>query len=193
MIDQLVAVVSAFIYVFVIVDPLASLPLFISLTEKMKVSEMRKAARDAVIIAGIVAVVFLLAGTHILDLMKIDIGSFRVAGGLVLGLLGLETVLGFHTTQEKNDDKNAVVTLIATPMLTGPGLITALIVMSAEEGLAVPFVAMVLALLASWIIFDRAIAIKKFLGHRTLDIFAKVFGLFLVAMGVSFIKAGLGV
>lgn len=190
--EQLVALVSAFVYVFVIIDPLASLPMFISLTEKMKEREIRKSARDAVIIAGIVATVFLIGGTFILDLMKIDMSSFRIAGGIVLGLLGLETVLGFHGSNEKNGDKSAVVTLIATPMLTGPGLITALIVMSSEEGMIVPFVAMVLALLASWIVFDRAVSIRNLLGRRTIDIFSKVFGLFLVAMGVSFIKAGLG-
>ena len=192
MMEQLAALVAAFVYIFVIIDPLASLPVFITLTEKMKDAEVKKTARDAVLTAGVLALVFLFAGNQILSIMKIDFNSFRIAGGLVLGLLGLETVLGFHGSKGKDEDRSAVVTLIATPMLTGPGLITVLIVMTGEMGYAIPLVGTLLSLFVSWIILDRAVMIKKLLGHQTIDIFANVFGLFLVAIGISFIKGGLG-
>lgn len=192
MFEELTALVSTLVYIFIIVDPLASLPVFITLTKDMKEEEMKKAAREAVFIAGVLAFVFILGGNFILKLLGVDLPSFRIAGGIVLGLLGLETVLGFGNGDHKKESKNAVVTLIATPMLTGPGLITALIIMSGESGVVLPMAATGIALLISWLILDRAVMIKNILGVRTIEVFAKVFGLFLVALGISYIKAGLG-
>lgn len=193
--DQLALLIPAFIYIFVIVDPMASLPIFISLTKNMDKQEMKTAAKNAVLIAGIIALVFLIAGNQILSILKIDISSFKIAGGIVLGLLGLETVLGLPTSKENSEevDGRAIVTLIATPMLTGPGLITALIIMVEENGLIVPAIATALALFISWLIFDNAYIIKNLIGVQSIEISTKVFGLFLVAIGVSYIKTGFGV
>ncbi len=191
--DYASALVSAFFYIFVIIDPFASLPIFISLTNKFDEREIKRLARDAVLIAGAIALVFLFTGNFILSFLRIDLDSFKIAGGIVLGLLGIETVLGIKMPKNSEEGKNAVTTLIATPLLTGPGLITALIIMVGEQGYSVPLAATILALFASWIILDNAFRIKNAIGHQAIGILAKVVGLFLVAIGVGYVKAGLGI
>ncbi len=185
------AFVSAFFYIFVIIDPFASLPLFLTLTKKFKESEARHAARDAVLIAGATAFAFLFAGGSILNMLRIDINSFRIAGGMILALLGIETVLGIQLAKNGKEEKDAVTALIATPMLTGPGLITTLIVMSVEDGYGVPMIATAAALFVSWLVLDNAGRIGEIAGSQTISTLTKVAGIFLVAIGVSYMKAGL--
>lgn len=190
--DQVSAFVSAFIYIFVIINPFASLPVFITLTSRFSAKEMMHAAGDSVLIAGILAVIFLLSGDLLLQLLNVDISSFKIAGGVVLGLLGIETTLGLTFGKEHAHKTNTVSTLIATPILTGPGLITTLIVLSKEQGPAVPLIATFISLGFCWLLLTNSMAVKKAFGEQVIDVLTKIFGLFLVAMGVSFIRAGLG-
>lgn len=191
--DQLAAFVSATAYLFVIIDPLASLPLFFMLTKKHSEAELRRTAREAVMIAGAIALAFLFAGGLILSSLNVELNSFRIGGGVVLGLLGIETVLGFSLSRNNREEQNAITTLIATPMLTGPGLITALIIMVGEQGYAVPFAATLAALFLSWLVLDNAAKIMRAAGTQSVSIAAKVLGLFLVAIGVSMVTRGLGI
>lgn len=190
--DYLSVFIQVFLYIFVIINPFASLPLFIALTRKFDRTEAKHIAKESVLIAGAIALVFLFSGSLVLSFLKIDLDSFKIAGGIVLGLLGIETVLGINISKNNSEQKNAITTLIATPLLTGPGLITALIVTVGEQGYMLPFVATVLALFISWLILDNAFNVKNVLGEQVIEIIAKVVGLFLVAMGVGYIKSGMG-
>lgn len=190
--DQLALFVSAFIYIFVIMDPFASLPLFILLTKKFSKKETRRAAKDAILVAGALAFLFIFAGEAVLSAIRIDLNSFKIAGGVVLGLLGIETIFGMDIFKNSKMHKHAVTTLIGTPMLTGPGLITALVIMSGEQGTVIPLVATLAALLISWVVLDNAAKVREKLGSEAIEVVAKVFGLFLVAIGVSLIRGGLG-
>ncbi len=190
--DQFAAFVSAFVYIFVIIDPFASLPLFLILTGKMNKEEVGHSAKDAILIAGALAVIFLVAGTPLLSLMRIDISSFKIAGGIVLGLLGIETVLGLELAHNGKRAKTALTTLIATPLLTGPGLMSTLIIMAGEQGILIPLAATLVALFLSWAVLVNADGIRRKLGAQAILVLAKVLGLFLLAIGISFITAGLG-
>jgi multiple antibiotic resistance protein len=191
--DQLAGFISALVYLFVIIDPFASLPLFLTLTSRHSTDELRRTARNAVLIAGAIALVFLFTGNLLLAAVGVDLASFRIGGGIVLGLLGIETVLGFNMARNGKEEKSAITTLIATPMLTGPGLITALIIMVGEQGYAVPLAATIVALFLSWVVLDNAARIAQAAGKQPISIIAKVMGLFLLAIGISYIKAGLGI
>lgn len=191
--DILTTFVPAFLLIFFIINPFSSLPVFVLMTRDFKAEETRRAARDAVLIAGGLAVIFLFGGNTILGFLGVTISSFKVAGGIVLGLFGIETVLGLGSHKNKTEERQVVTTLIATPLLTGPGLITTLIIMSSDIGVVVPLIAIILALLLSWLILDNSQTIVKVLGYEIIGIFAKVFGLFLIAMAVNLARSGLGV
>ncbi|MFA5049794.1 MAG: MarC family protein [Candidatus Micrarchaeia archaeon] len=192
--DLLNQIAISFITIFLIMDPFASIPPFIALTKGCKEKEMRYVATRAVIIACLIAVVFMFGGSAVLSFMGVTLNDLKVAGGIVLGLLGLENVLGFtftHGQNSKKDEMAAVAVIIATPLLSGPGLISTLMVLKDEIGLYVPLIALALAFLITWIMLLNASRIRAIAGDMFLRFLSKVIGLLLIALSVSFIKEGL--
>ena len=182
-----------FITVFIIMNPVLSIVPFLSYTERSSEKDRKTCATKAVTIAGIIALLFLFLGPFLLSLLHITLKDFKLAGGLILALLGIETVLGItlgnHNKNEKNH-LNDVAVLIATPLLTGPGLVTTIIVLSNDNGLLITALSLLGALFASWLVLLNSIRIKKLFGNQTLHVVGKIMGLILVALGVSYIKGG---
>jgi len=195
MIEFIKAFLPVFLYVFIIVDPMASIPLFLSLTKDYSEKKMKNAATKAALIAVVLALIFIFLGQKVLDLMHITLQDFKIAGGIVLILLGLESVLSFSIGREEKNKSNKLETisvLIATPMLTGPGLMTALIILTQEQGILVSISASLSALFVAWLALFNANFLRKILGQQIIEISSKVFGLLVLALGISFIKSGLG-
>lgn len=193
MADFVAQFIPAFFYILFIVDPLVSIPMFISLTRKRTTSEMQMAATKAVLIAGIIAVLFLFLGPPLLGILGVSLGDFKIAGGIVLSLLGLEAILGFKLQKTEKSEKDSLMTvavLIATPMLTGPGLMSALIVLSGEQGVTVTLAATIAALAVAWVVLYNAPTIKRLLGNQVIDIGSKVVGVLILALGIAYIRAG---
>lgn len=195
--DFLVAFAVSFLAIFIIMDPFASLPPFFMLTKKCSEKEAKGVATKAIIIAGVLAVVFVFGGLGILKVLSISLADFKIAGGIVLVLLGLENVLNF--TLGKSDDRKSGKTeamesaavLIATPLLTGPGLMSTLVVLVEDNGVVPVLAALLGALILSWLILSNAIAARRILGDRIILIVSKIIGLLLIAMGISFIRGGM--
>lgn len=191
--EWLSSIIIPFITIFIIMDPFASIPPFLASTRKCKKKDSDELANKAILIAGALALLFMFFGTRLLDAMGVTIMDFKVAGGIVLVLLGLENVLSFHISNEKNKKEGleSVAVLIATPLLTGPGLITTLILLVETNGMLPTLIALLAALLISWVMLRNAIYIRQLLGERTISIMSKIIGLLLIALGISFIKGGL--
>ncbi|MDD5318163.1 MAG: MarC family protein [Candidatus ainarchaeum sp.] len=194
MADFVSAFIPAFFYILFIVDPLVSIPMFISLTKRRSTREMHAAASKAVLIAGVIAVLFLFLGPPLLGVLHVSLGDFKIAGGIVLSLLGLEAILGIRLQKAEKSEKDSLMTvavLIATPMLTGPGLMSALIVLSDEQGATVTLAATIAALAASWVVLYNAPLIRKLLGNQVIAIGSKVVGVPILALGISYARAGI--
>ena len=191
MADLIFSILISFITIFIIMDPFPSLITFLTYTKKHTDKERSVCATKAVLIAGLVALLFLFLGPMLLDVLRITLSDFKVAGGLILTLLGIETVLGITMSNHKDNNLNDLAVLIATPLLTGPGLVTSLIVLSEDNGLVPTLIALLLALFVSWMILLYSIKIRKTIGEQTIHITAKIIGLVLLALGVSYIKKGL--
>lgn len=191
--DLLSSIVTSFITIFAIMDPFSSVPSFLTLTQGSKKSEMISIADKSVIIAGVMAVVFLLAGPLILGALSITLSDFRIAGGIVLVLLGIENTLDitFNNGNKKGGGLDSVAVLIATPLLTGPGLMTSLVILNQEDGILPVFISLLAALFISWIVLRKAPKLRDIIGDRVIMVFSKVMGLFLIAVGIAFIRGGL--
>ncbi len=187
-IDQFI---YAFVTLFVILDPFASIPAFLALTRKVSDEERRRIAHKAVFLAAILAYVFLFTGHGILTMLGVTLSSFKIAGGIVLGLMGLETVLGIQLKGNKKEDSDSIAVLIATPLLTGPGVITTTILLSQQVGMLVTGAAAFLALSLAFIILHFAPLLKNVLGEKVINVFSKIMGLMLLALAVEFIRTGL--
>jgi len=187
------SIIASFITLFAIMDPFASLPLFLTSTKGCKDSEILGVASRAVLIAGIVAVLFAIVGPPLLVALSITLSDFKVAGGIVLILLGLENALNFSLSPpgKKSDGLDSATVLIATPLLTGPGLMTSLIVLGNEYDFASVLAALAGALLLSWLLLIKAADIRKGVGDKVVTVISRVIGLILIAMGIAFIRTGM--
>jgi multiple antibiotic resistance protein len=169
--------------------PFASIPVFLSVTKGMKEGQRARAISYAVGIAAIVLFTFLFFGQAILSVFMIDFQSLKIAGGIVLSILGIELVLGFSLTREKYRYSPAIV-LLGTPLLTGPGVIVTTVIFVQEYGHVITMIAALAALLLSWITLWCSRYFVKALGKHGVEITSRVTGILLVAVAVEFIVAG---
>lgn len=186
-------VVLSFITIFVIMDPFASIPAFISLSKNYKQKQKDKAANEAIMVAAILIAVFLFSGTAIFSLLGISLSSFKAAGGIVLAILGLELVLGISITRNNPAEKHSVAVLIGTPLLTGPGVIASVILLTSQYGMLPVGVAALLSITISWALLRNAHYINDAVGSEFVEVLARIMGLMLVGIGVEFVRTALAI
>lgn len=185
--------IKTFFAVFGVMDPVGNVPLFLALTGKLERKERAEIAKRAVWRAALILLIFTLIGNAILDVFRISIASFRIAGGLVLVLIGLEILFGFSLRKETGETHADISTVpLATPLIAGPGMITTAIILAKEYGVLPTLAGVAVNLALSYVLFIRSDLVLKALGEKGALIFAKFMGLILMAMGVEFIRNGFG-
>ena len=186
---DLAIIVSMTISLFLILDPFASLPMFISVTQGLDERTIRTYANNSVLVAAILLLVFLFFGETLMGLFGVTMDTFRVAGGIIFLMMAIELVFGLKLTKQ-DGSKGAAWAVIASPVLTGPGVITAAILFSSENGLLPAMIAGIVALLITWIILRSSTRIMRIVGEQAMGICTKIIGLFIAAMGVQSIFTG---
>lgn len=183
-------ILTIFTKIFFILNPIASIPLYISSTHNKTLQESREIAFEAVSLAFLLAVFFLLVGDLFLMFLGVDLDAFRVAGGAVLFLLGLENTLNitFRSKEETSNQRASV--LIATPMLTGPGLISTIITLKQDYDIFNIFIALILAMILAYVFLRSSELLIKYLGKEALNIINKIFGLLIMSIGANMILNG---
>jgi len=182
-------ILKSFLSLFVIMSAFASIPVFLSLTRKMDDKQKAQAVSYAVGIAAIVLFVFLFFGQAILSVFGIDFQSLKIAGGIVLSILGVELVLGLSPSRKEYEFSPGVV-LIGTPLLSGPGVIVTTVIFVQEYGYVITTIAALAALALSWIILWSSRYFVRLLGNYGISIISRVTGILLVAVAVEFVVAG---
>jgi multiple antibiotic resistance protein len=183
------AFAEAFVTLVVIMDPLGSAPIFISLTAGRKPAARRRAALEAAAAAGGVIVVFALFGRLILDYLHVSVESLTIAGGLLLLLVALQMLRGDE--MEQPETVNVALVPLATPLLAGPGAIAAVMVLTRRYedapgrlGVIFGIVATVVVVAVGLLLADR---IARVLGPSVIQLLTRVLGLLLSAIAVQFI------
>jgi len=192
----------AFPSLIVIINPVMVTSVFITLTSNATPQAKRAIIRKTTIIAFIVLLVFAISGTLIFKFFSITIGAFQIAGGIILfsvamGMLHATASRTRQTPEEMDEamsrDDIAVVPL-AIPMVSGPGAITTVIVLSGEAraipNMAVLFLAIVVAMVIVFVMLRNAARIQKYLGPSGLNITTRLMGLVLAAIAVQFVIRG---
>ena len=176
----------------IILDPLLSVPLFITMTKGKTARELNREAGVATGVAGALMFAFLFGNILIFEILGISISSFQVAGGILLFLLGLQETLGIVIGTTRTNESPASV-VIGTPLLCGPGTITQVILVTNEYGYLVAAASSALALAVTFLVLRYAALIQRVLGRTITDIMGRVLGMILAAIGVQLIIAGLKV
>lgn len=186
--------VSSFFKLFVMMDIMGALPMFLLLSEKLSKNERSKAVNEVLVVAVLLLILFVFAGVQVLDYFGVSLGGFQVAGGLILFTLGIRIVLGLPIeAQKKHVERYEFAAVpIAMPLIIGPGTITMVIILVGEYGYAPVLVAGVLDLILLWVLFRNAFRVYKFVGHQGVEVISRLMGIIFTALSVEFIKEGLG-
>jgi multiple antibiotic resistance protein len=183
--------VLTFVPLFIVIDALGTLPFVISLSEGMSRPERRRIIHVAIITATIVGLAFLFFGQFILDVMNISVGSFAIAGGLILLVFAIKYMTTGRMIEIIKEEMVAVVP-IATPLTVGPATITTLLLLATQFPLYMVLISFALNMLITWVIFLLENQVIRFLGQGGLKAISRVFSLLLAAIAVSMIIHGLG-
>jgi multiple antibiotic resistance protein len=178
--------------------------IFAALTKDNTPAERFTIATRGVSIATVILLVFGLIGNAVLDLFGITIPALRIAGGVLLLLIAIDMVFARHsgavstTTEEEVEARqrtDIAVFPLAMPLLSGPGAISAMVLLSTgahngvEYGLI--FVALLLIMLAAWATLLLAIPIQRLLGITGLAVVSRMVGILLAALAVQFLLDGI--
>ena len=184
------------IQLFVLINPLSSVPFLLHVYEKKqpkrKKRDIRLIAISAVATAFAIAIVIIFTGPTLFDIFGITIDSFRIAGGIVLLLLGLDTIRAKHNHEEmKTEGVDSLISIIATPLLTGPATISFITIKTYELGQIPILLNVTLAFLLVGIVFFLCSLMIERINHNLINIISRVLGLFLTAVGIEMISKGL--
>lgn len=189
--DWLQGFILTFVPLFIVIDPLGNLPLVIAVSEGMTRQQRRKTIHLAALTAATVGLIFLFFGRFILAVLDISVGSFAIAGGIILLVLSVNFMFTGRVTEVTREDVMAAVVPIGTPLTVGPATITTLLLLSAQFSLYLVLVSFTLNIIITWAIFMLGNQIVALIGQGGLKAISRVFSLLLAAIAVSMIIRGL--
>jgi multiple antibiotic resistance protein len=184
------SIITAFIALFIVMDPFSSVPVYMSLTKKLKPEARESAARVAGIVALGVLLGFLFLGPIVLSFMNIRFESFQIAGGVLMFVIALTFALGVRLGEHHEAPIEAVI--IGVPLLSGPGTMLTSMLLANTLGVANVAVAGALACAASYLVLVSSSLLHRLVGKKGLEILSRVMGVLLAAFAVEFIRRGLG-
>ncbi|MCC6948969.1 MAG: MarC family protein [Bradyrhizobiaceae bacterium] len=195
--------VSAFVTLFVVVDPLGLIPAFLAATEKVPAAARRSIAFNACIIAGLILAGFALAGDWLLWALGITLPAFHIAGGLLLFIVAFDMVLGWRVPRETDTAEQALEERarhvaafpLATPLMAGPGAITATILLAGQTqgqpiGLAILLAVIALVIGGCLAAFVFASVIRRWIGAMGSMVLSRLLGIILAALAVQYVIDG---
>ena len=166
---------------FAVIDVIGSVPILISLKEKMgEFSELK-----ATLISGVLMILFLYLGKEFLRLLGVDIRSFAVGGSIVIFILGLEMVLGLEFFKSEKEVKSATIVPIAFPLIAGSGTLTTIMSLKANYGETTLLAAILINLIIVYLVLRSLKFIERLLGPAGLIAVRKFFGVILLAIAVK--------
>lgn len=181
-------VLSAFIVMFAIIDPIGTMPTIVGIRESGKRIDSGK----AVFYSFSLMTLFFFAGDSLLALFAVDINSFAVAGALILFLVGLEMVLGIEVFKDMGQlAGNATYLPVVFPLLAGPGSFTTLLSLKAEYATLNIFIGLMLNSIIVYFMLKFTTRAQSILGQSGVYFMKKFFGVILLAISVKLFTSNL--
>lgn len=194
-------VLQTFVAVFVIVDPFAVVPVYLTLTERFSPEGIRVTRRKASLVALGVLSLFALTGLSVFNIFGITLPAFQIAGGILLLLLGISQLNNNRArvkpeeTSEGLERDDVSVFPIGTPLLAGPGAISTTVLLSTQAHGWLRVTGLMLAILAAmfcaYLVLKAAPALFRILGKTGLNLLTRIMGLILSAIAVQHVINGL--
>ena len=196
--------ISAFVTLFVVIDPPGCAPIYASLTTGASAAQRRNMAIRAVFVSGLILIGFALFGESLLTALHIDLDSFRIAGGIMLFIIAVDMVFEKRTERREQRAEKIIATPeiedvsifpMAMPMIAGPGSIASvMLLVSQNEGLdraAIIFAALGLVLIMTLAALVAAGPLMRILGAKSEAVITRLLGVLLAALAAQFVIDGL--
>jgi multiple antibiotic resistance protein len=186
-----VLLVEVFVTLFVIMDPVGTVPIFLSLTSGRSPSSARRAAWQAVAVSFFVITVFAFFGQQILSYLHISLPALQGAGGLLLLLVALELLTGKEQEPAATVNTNVALVPLGTPLLAGPGAIVATMLFVQQVDTVGTFTAVALGVVlvhaALWVAMRYSLPILRLIRESGVLLVTRIAGLLLSAIAVQLI------
>lgn len=199
--DALTFGLLCFTSFFTLINPLSSMPIFMTMTAELNVKERNNTARKATIVALITIIAFALSGQLLFSFFGISVNSFRIVGGVIFFIMGMDMLqarigqVKIKDSEVKTYVNDISVTPLAIPMICGPGAITNSIVLMEDASTftrkAVLFGTILIVMLITYIIFYSSSRIIKILGQTGINVMMRLMGLIVMVIAVEFFFSGL--
>ena len=177
------------IQIFVLLSPLSSFPVLMNAYKKKM--NVKRIAYLSVFTGFVIAIAIVYLGPLIFNVFGVGIDSFRIAGGIVLLLLGLSTIRPLEEEHHKSEGVNGLISIIATPLLTGPATISFLTIKAYEIGQTAVLLNVVAAFVLVGLVFILFAHLINKINIHLVDISSRVLGLFLTAVAIEMIGTGI--
>ncbi|WNJ16977.1 MarC family protein [Pontibacter sp. G13] len=172
---------------FAIIDILGSIPILLTLRQKLGHIHSEKAT---LVSAGIM-ILFLFVGESILKLIGIDTGSFALAGAIVIFIIAMEMILGIEFMKSNPEEETGSIVPIAFPLIAGAGTLTTLISLKAEYSTWEIIIGIIVNLLFVYLVLKNTGRLEKLFGKAGIGVLRRVFGVLLLAIAIKLFKNNL--
>lgn len=181
-----------FVPLFVAVDAVGVLPAFLSMTEGLERTRVRRVVWQSVVTATVVALLFLLIGQGVFRLLGISVQDFMIAGGSLLFVHSLRDLfVTGETAREKMDPESLGVVPLGVPLISGPAVLTTLLLLLNEHGPVPAAAALVVNVALAGALFAAAEYVHRLLGKAGSRAASKLASLLLAAIAVMMIRKGI--
>ncbi|MBL6425978.1 MAG: MarC family protein [Maritimibacter sp.] len=193
-------ILQEFITLWVVIDPIGTLPVFIAATAAIPAAKRRGVALRAVLVAFVVLLAFIIVGQLVLEGLGLDLQSFQIAGGIVLFLFALTMIFGPGKPEAEMEGadlaRNVAVFPVAMPSIASPGAMLAVVILTDNDRFSVAHQVMTSALMAlvlavTLVILLAAGPIMRVIGQTGAAVISRVMGMILAAVAVDAVLNGL--
>ncbi len=182
---------SAFLPLFVAIDAIGMVGIYIGLTSDFTESVKKRLVGQATLTALFISVIFLFFGKVIFRLLGISPDDFRVAGGIILLILAISDILFSNHEKRRSTDTAVGIVPIGIPLIMGPAALTTILISTETVGFLMTLVSLLLNLWIAWFVFRKADWFVRLIGEAGTKAIAKVMALFLAAIAVMMIRVGM--
>lgn len=193
--------ITGFVTLFVIIDPIGITPLFVALTQGMTQKRRQTIALRAILTSVFVLSLFTIFGEAVLSFVGISMPAFRIAGGLLLFLTALDMLFQRRTkrredqAEEEDHHDDPSVFPLGIPLIAGPGAIATMILLAGQKpgltGLMMVLGIMLAVLTIVFLLFMTATWLERALGKTGINVVTRLLGMLLSALAVQFVLDGL--
>jgi multiple antibiotic resistance protein len=185
------AFLLCFIPLFVAVDAVGVLPMFLSLTEDFTRKQVHHVALQSIITAMAVAIAFVAIGELLLRLLGITVADFMIAGGALLFGISFSNLLSFEKQYRGIDAESLGAVPVGVPLIVGPAVLTTTLLIVHQQGVWLTTLALVINILIAGVVLWFSAAFLKVLGKNGAKTISKLAHLLLAAIGVMMVRKGI--